>query len=352
MKTIRLTLSFLAVAMGALVASAQQAPVEAVVASFVGAVTVTAPGSSVAVPAVVGQKLPEGSTVTTAAGATALIESHEGISTGLGSGATAVIGAHSVNADGVRTAVIDLKEGTTVSVLDPSKRKINNYGVRTPKGVAAARGTTYSCTVKLSSGGQAIVTVNTLTGAVNFSIVGGKSIDVAEGKSANSNSSVATSIAAAIAAASPEEKAQIAEALKATVAVVATISEARKDTGDTNAKETLKTVLKNTEAVADEVSKSDKAFGESIKTDSKEAQKVDDKPVVINEAKASNDTQKSVPAPVSITTSTLNITVPNQADLDAEKERKRLIEEERLRLLAEEEERKRLLNEQIVSPSS
>jgi hypothetical protein len=309
MKSIRLTLTIIAAAVGALVASAQQAPVEAVISSFVGTVTVTAPGATAAVPAVVGQKLPEGSTVITGKGASALIQSHEGISTGLGEKATAVVGSHSVNAEGVRTAVIDLKTGTTVSVLDPSKRKINNYGVRTPRGVAAARGTTYSTTVTLNSGGQVVVTVNTLTGAVNFSIVGGASVNISEGKSANSNSGVATSIANAIAAASPEDKAQLTEALKVTVSVVATIAAASKETGDTKADVTLKTVLKNTDDVADEVSKSDKALGDSIKADSTEAQKVDDKPIVINEAKASDNTQKKDVVPVAIQTNTLDITI-------------------------------------------
>ncbi|MCS6243348.1 MAG: FecR domain-containing protein [Opitutus sp.] len=186
MKSIRLTLSIIAAAVGALVASAQQAPVEAVISSFVGTVTVTAPGATAGVPAVVGQKLPEGSTVTTGEGANVLIQSHEGITTGLSASATAVVGTHSVNAEGVRTAVIDLKTGTTVSVLDPSKRKINNYGVRTPKGVAAARGTTYSTNVKVN-GQNVEVTVNTLTGKVSFSIAGGANIEVAPGFTATSN---------------------------------------------------------------------------------------------------------------------------------------------------------------------
>jgi len=308
MKSIRLTLTLIAAAVSALVASAQQAPVEALISSFVGTVTVTAPGATAGVPAVVGQKLPEGSTVITGEGSNVLIQSHEGITTGLGASATAVVGTHSVNAEGVRTAVIDLKTGTTVSVLDPSKRKINNYGVRTPKGVAAARGTTYSTTVALNSGGQVVVTVNTLTGSVNFSIVGGASVDVSEGKSANSNSGVTTSIAAAIAAASPEEKAQLTEALKVTVSVVATIAEASKATGDIKAAATLKTVLKNTEDVAEEVSKSDKVLGDSIKADSKAAQEVE-KPVVINEAKASDNTQNNDVVPVTIQTNTLNISI-------------------------------------------
>jgi len=221
MKSIRLTLTIIAAAVGALVASAQQAPVEAVISSFAGTVTVTAPGATVAVPAVVGQKLPEGSTVITGEGSNVLIQSHEGITTGLGASATAVVGTHSVNAEGVRTAVIDLKSGTTVSVLDPSKRKINNYGVRTPKGVAAARGTTYSTTVQVN-GKEVVVTVNTSTGKVSFSIAGGATIEVAPGFTAKSTDTAAKTTDAT-------EKA----ALELTIQIVAIIAQKNPDAAKT-----------------------------------------------------------------------------------------------------------------------
>jgi hypothetical protein len=215
MKTIRLTLSFFAAAMGALVAAAQQAPVEAVVASFVGAVTVTAPGATVAVPAVIGQKLPEGSTVTTAEDATVLIQSYEGIQTGVGPKSTAIIGTHSVNAEGIRTAVIDLKAGTTISVLDPSKRKINNYGVRTPKGVAAARGTTYSTTFD-----GVTVTVDTITGEVSFAVSGGSTVSVGAGTSTNSSTGKVSTLTSSNVTAAQKE------ALLLTIKVVAIIAQA------------------------------------------------------------------------------------------------------------------------------
>jgi hypothetical protein len=256
MKSIRLTFTFIAAAVGALVASAQQAPVEAVISSFVGTVTVTAPGATAAVPAVVGQKLPEGSTVITGEGSNVLIQSHEGITTGLGEKATVVVGTHSVNAEGVRTAVIDLKTGTTVSVLDPSKRKINNYGVRTPKGVAAARGTTYSTTVQLN-GQEVVVTVNTTTGNVSFSIAGRAPIEVAPGFTAKS---IGTSTKVTDAT----EKA----ALLLTVEIVAIL--AKKDLA---AAETLKSVVGQAQAAG--------LTTEEIDT----AKDVSD--LVINEAKAS-----------------------------------------------------------------
>jgi len=185
MKTIRITLSIIAAAVGALVASAQQAPVEAVISIIEGSATFTAPGSTLAVPAVVGQKLPEGSTVITGEASTVIITSFEGIQTSLNAKTSAVIGTHSVNAEGVRTVVIDLKIGSAVSVLDPSKRKINNYGVRTPKGVAAARGTVYTTTYD-----GVTVTVDTVAGTVVFSSVGGASVTVPSGTGTNGSNGV------------------------------------------------------------------------------------------------------------------------------------------------------------------
>jgi hypothetical protein len=307
MKTIRFTLSFLAAALASLVASAQQAPVAPFISSFVGDVKVTAKGSSAAAPAVIGQKLPEGTTIVTADGASVLIESHQGITTSLISRTSAVIGSHSVNVEGVRTAVIELKQGTTVSVLDPSKRAINNFSVRTPKGVAVAQGTTYTCTVMYLSGGEVLVTVNTLTGVVSFN-VGERRIDVAEGMSANSNSTVASSIAAAIVAAPADEKLLLAEALKSTVSVVATLAEARKDSGDKNVDATLQTVLANTAAVAAEVAKSDKTLGDLINSNTQQAQVVD-KTVEVITATASDDTQNPAAPPVITPSNPVDITI-------------------------------------------
>ena len=266
MKIIRLSLLSIATLLGSLVASAQQASTEAVISSLSGSATVLAPGATQGSAAVVGQKLPEGSTIVTADGASVVIQSHQGIETGIGAKSSVVVGVHSVSADGIRTAVLDLKKGTTVSVLDPSKRATNNYAIRTPKGVAAARGTTYSTTVKLSSGGEAIVTVNTLTGNVSFSIVGGATISVAEGKSANDKSSASTSISSAIASADTAGQQDIAEALKATVAVVAAISQTTGTSNDGKANALLVTVANTVTTAANEVAKSNPTLATAIVT--------------------------------------------------------------------------------------
>jgi hypothetical protein len=282
MKSIRLTLTIIAAAVGALVASAQQAPVEAVLSEFSGDVTVTAPGATVATPAVIGQKLPEGSTVNTAVGAIALIESHQGISTGLGESATAVVGTHSVNAEGVRTAEIDLKVGSTVSVLDPSKRKINNYGVRTPKGVAAARGTLYVTSVKKASGGSFTVTVDTVTGAVSF----GKLVVLA-GTTANDDSTQASPLG--MVEGKPGLKFMLELALTITSAI------AEKYPNDTNAADALSKVKEQAKKSGLTDAEIDAAAGN----------------LKITEASASGDAQKKLE--VTAKRSTLDLTIsPSQ----------------------------------------
>jgi FecR protein len=48
-----------------------------------------------------------------------------------------------------QTALLDLRRGTIVSVIDPdpAKRLLHNFGVRTPKGIATAHGTSFSVSV-------------------------------------------------------------------------------------------------------------------------------------------------------------------------------------------------------------
>jgi len=227
MKYLRSILMSLAASMLTIVASAQQNPVQAVVSSLSGSATITSPGSTKSTPVVVGLKLPEGSIVSTSGDSTVVIESHEGIHTGISPKTTVVIGQHSVSAEGIRTAFIDLKIGTTVSVLDPSKHAINNYAVRTPKGVASAHGTTYTTTVTIPSAGEIFVTVNTISGEVIFTTLTGAKVAIIGGNSGTFDSSALMSFANAIAtAATPEAKQAIVDALRYADVFVSMIAQA------------------------------------------------------------------------------------------------------------------------------
>ena len=147
MKIIRLSISALVAAFAtALVAHAQDTQTEATVTAISGSVTIKLPDGSSS-PATPGMKLPQGAEIITGVGAQATIQSHEGIVSVLGEKADATLNKLSVSASGMRNAEIGLKSGSIASSLDPAKKSSNNYGVRTIKGVAAARGTNYSVTI-------------------------------------------------------------------------------------------------------------------------------------------------------------------------------------------------------------
>jgi hypothetical protein len=84
-----------------------------------------------------------------------------------------------------QTALINLRSGNLVSNIDPAKRAINNYAVRTPKGVIAAQGTSYSVSVTANGFSVAAtadsVTFTTSTGATYIIQAGMISITPAGG---------------------------------------------------------------------------------------------------------------------------------------------------------------------------
>lgn len=161
MNTRKLTLLFTALVGLAASAFAQSTATEATVARVTGTVTATlADGSTVDVTE--GTKLPQGATITTGDKSEAYLVSH--------GDSTSVIAANSVveiaelsttSAGGKVTeqrAILDLKSGNLVAKLNPAKKSVNQYAVRTPKGVAAARGTTF--TVQYKGGTYTVAVVN------------------------------------------------------------------------------------------------------------------------------------------------------------------------------------------------
>lgn len=124
-------------------ALAQNTPTEATVTRLTGNATAKLlDGSTVAVTK--DMKLPLGAEITTGDASQVTLQAHEGIVAIANSKTTIAIEELSVSANGTRNATIALKSGNLASSLDPTKKSVNNYSVRTPKGVAAARGTTYS----------------------------------------------------------------------------------------------------------------------------------------------------------------------------------------------------------------
>lgn len=166
--------------LGALAATA---PNQAVVIKVTGSVQAVLPdGTSQTLRR--GDKLPQGATITTTAGGELEIQPFPGTVSVIKENTTVSIERLTLdtNTAGVvtkQTAMLNLTSGNVVSTLDPNKKSINDYSVRTPRGVAAARGTVYTVSVDVQG-----TSVGTLTGTVTMTPVGGGApftIDIGHG---------------------------------------------------------------------------------------------------------------------------------------------------------------------------
>src|SRR5258708_3065918 len=84
------------------------------------------------------EELPQGATVITGANTEVYIQPMGGAVATIKPNTNVELEKLSIDQDGAtitkQNAVLNLKSGNLVSSLDPNKRAINNYGVRTPKG--------------------------------------------------------------------------------------------------------------------------------------------------------------------------------------------------------------------------
>jgi hypothetical protein len=154
------------------VTAAETALSEGTVIRVTGQAKILLPGRTEAVDLTADMKVPQGATITTGAGEVYL-QAHTGTVATIQANSTVNLEQLSVTSEGgtvkQENTLLALKSGNLISNIDPTKRAVNNYGVRTPKGVAAARGTSFS--VSVSAGGFNIaatadaVTFTTSTGA-------------------------------------------------------------------------------------------------------------------------------------------------------------------------------------------
>ncbi|MDF3059100.1 MAG: hypothetical protein K0R17_3315, partial [Rariglobus sp.] len=162
-------------------AQAAEAVSEAVVLKVKGGALASIPGQANPVELKVGDKLPQGTVIETPANSEVEIQVFSGSTSVIQSGSKVDLSKISLTtANGEitkQTAVIGLSLGTVVSTLDPSKKAINDYSIRTPKGVAAARGTKY--TVQVAPTGQ--VRTFVAQGVVVFVSPTGKEVTVQSG---------------------------------------------------------------------------------------------------------------------------------------------------------------------------
>jgi hypothetical protein len=154
---------------------------DAKVAKFTGSAVVQLPGENEAKPLTVGMAIPEGATIRTSPGSEVFLEVFPGGIATIAAESTVLVEKLALVKDGdtitSQEALLDLKKGNIVSSLDPTKKAINHYGVRTPKGVAAARGTVYTATV----GDQQYTIVTGLSGEVTITSSGGQAVSITPG---------------------------------------------------------------------------------------------------------------------------------------------------------------------------
>ena len=129
-----------------------------------GEASFTPPGAAkIVIQSAGGEIIPEHSLIETGPGAELMIETFAGAVATVRQNSSLVIDELSST---TRKARLNLKSGNIVSTLDPARRSNTDYGVVTPNGVAAARGTVYSVKVVPSGGAGANTSVATLSGTV------------------------------------------------------------------------------------------------------------------------------------------------------------------------------------------
>jgi hypothetical protein len=155
---------------------AQETAVRATVLAVTGSATVRLPDGS-SVPAATGLRLAQGAVIATGSNAQVSIEVHDGIVAVLAGTSNLELEKLNVSANGTRNAMMNLTLGSLASSLDPSRKSLNNYGVRTAKGVAMARGTTMTVSVAVTVNGN-FYTVSVLAGNVTVNWQGGRSVSI------------------------------------------------------------------------------------------------------------------------------------------------------------------------------
>lgn len=150
------------------------------VLSVIGTVMVELPGGAGATVPKEGDRLPKGTIVKTEAASELYFAPYQGVIATLRPvGQMEIEKISLTTAQGAlkkQTAIIKLKDGTLVSMIDPTFKDVTDYGVRTPKGVAHANGTAFSVTVQGSQ-----FSITTTADTVTFSTAGGQSFAIKAG---------------------------------------------------------------------------------------------------------------------------------------------------------------------------
>jgi hypothetical protein len=130
---------------------ASAAPIEGNTKSVSGKVEFAAPGATAFKALKAGQALPVGSTIKTGPDGVAIILTVPGAAIRVGPDSQLIIQELDFEKGGAkqmkRKATLDLKTGTVSALIEGNMPETTDFRIKTPQGIAAARGTFYGVTV-------------------------------------------------------------------------------------------------------------------------------------------------------------------------------------------------------------
>lgn len=192
---------------------------DAKVVKLSGTVEIQLPGQTTAQPLTPAMTVPQGALIQTGADAQLMLEAFPGAVATIGSNSVVAVEKLAMTKQGTavssQEALLDLRSGSIVSTIDPAKKAISQYGVRTPRGIATARGTVYGVAVSVSG-----TSVATLNGSVTLNLGNGVSVSIPVGSASVNDATTVTNLAAAIQA-SGQTGLTVAQLLQETVQAVA-----------------------------------------------------------------------------------------------------------------------------------
>ena len=140
-----------AIAMTAFAGQSLAAESSGTVSVAVGKVTLIPMGGSAETELKVGDAVPVGSTVKTGAGSRAVIKTTKQSAIRIAENSQAVF-TELVDSDTAPKVLVDLKSGSLGALIQPQAQATMDFKVKTPSGIAAARGTMYAVAVEDGKG--------------------------------------------------------------------------------------------------------------------------------------------------------------------------------------------------------
>ena len=140
-----------AIAMTAFAGQSLAAESSGTVSVAVGKVTLIPMGGSAETELKVGDAVPVGSTVKTGAGSRAVIKTTKQSAIRIAENSQAVF-TELVDSDTAPKVLVDLKSGSLGALIQPQAQSTMDFKVKTPSGIAAARGTMYAVAVEDGKG--------------------------------------------------------------------------------------------------------------------------------------------------------------------------------------------------------